>query len=292
VLARDTTLTRSSGRAAWLGATLGLMILGSNILMTLIAWLTVGLYYAALLLWRAWPLMRSGREATGRWREVAELLGLPLLTGVVGLGVGAVQLLPTVELAGQMARVAADYDRYVSLWRVRPGDLRAILLPETIATDGTLNNRLWFVGWLPLALAPLALRRREGRWWLLVAAGLALYVLGTPLTWLGVHTVPGLDYFRPLGRMLFVWALALAICAALGYEVLRRWIDVRRPGWRRWMPLGGVAIIALTAAQLIGYGRAINPPFQPRTADELYPRTPLTTLLAAEGTEARIEPAS
>lgn len=288
VLARDTVQARSPRRAAWLGATLGLMILGSNILMTLVAWLTVGAYYAALLLWEVVREGRRGWRTEHRWREVARLVGLPALTGLIGLGIGAVQLLPTVELAGQMARVPADYGRYISLWRVRPADLRAILLPESGATDGTLNNRLWFVGWLPLVLAPFALRRHEGRWWLLVAGSLAFYVLGTPLTWLGVHAIPGLAYFRPLGRMLFVWALALAIAAALGYEVVQRWLDTRRSGWRPWLSLGGVVIIALTAAQLIGYGRVVNPPFQPRTAETLYPRTPLVERLAAEGLNARI----
>ncbi len=289
-LAREAARTHAPRHAAWLGATLGLMLLGSNILMTLVAWLTVGLYYGALLAREAARSWRAGRSAGGWRRELATLLGPPALAALVALGIGAAQLLPTIELAGQMARVSADYGRHVGLWRVQPAELRAILAPELMATDRTLNYRLWFVGWVPLLLAPFALRRWGGRWWLLVAGGLALYVLGTPLTRLGTQLVPGLAYFRPLGRMLFVWALAWAIVAALGYDGFGRWLGARRPGWRRALPALGLALVALTAAQLIGYGRAINPPFQQRTAAALYPPTPLIERLIAAGPEARIVP--
>ena len=286
LLARDAAGRRSAIRAAWLGAILGLMILGSNILMTLVAWLTVGAYFGSLLLWEGWRTTRGARH--GRSRAILALLGLPLLTALVGLGISAVQLLPTLELAGQGARVPPDYARYLRLWRVGPGDLRAIVLPDLIATDRTLNNGLWFVGWLPLALAPFALARRAGRWWLLAALTLAPYVVGTPLTWLGTQFVPGLAYFRPLGRMLFVWALALAIGGALGYDMLARLLIGRWPTLRRPIAGLGILITLLTATQLIGYGRAINPPFQPRTTAALYPHTPLIERLLAEGPDARI----
>lgn len=43
--------------------------------------------------------------------------------------------------------------------------------------------------------------------------------------------------------------------------------------------------MVLAGAQLIDYGRAINPPFQPRTVAALYPHTPLIERLRAEGPE-------
>jgi len=286
--ARETVERRSARAAAWTGAALGLMLLGSNILMTLIAWLAVGCYYGALLLG---ALVRGWRETTvprARLRALASLLALPILTTIVGLGLGAVQLLPTVELAGQMARTSATYDRYVTLWRVPLATLGAIIRPELPATDRTLNNGLWFVGWVPLLLAPLALTRRDGRGTLVAAAALALYALGTPLTWLGTQLIPGLAYSRPLGRMLFVWALLWAIIAAIGADRLLHWLPMRLPVARRWMPLLGALLLLGTAAPLIGYGRAINPPFQPRTTAALYPPTPLVERLLAAGPEARI----
>lgn len=285
--ARETVERRSASAAARTGAALGLMLLGSNILMTLVAWLAVGCYYGALLLG---ALVRDWRQNTSRprLRALAPLLALPLVTALVGLGLGAAQLLPTLELAGQMARTSATYDRYVPSWRVPLVALGAILRPEFPATDRTLNNALWFVGWVPLLLAPLALTRRDGRGALAAAAALALYVLGTPLTRLGTALIPGLAYFRPLGRMLFVWALLWALIAAIGADRLLRWLPARLPTMRRWLPVLGTLLVLGTAAPLIGYGRAINPPFQPRTAAALYPPTPLVERLLAAGPEARI----
>jgi len=286
--ARETVERRSARAAAWTGAALGLMLLGSNILMTLVAWLTVGCYYGALLLGalvRGWRLAPPSRT---RLRALAPLLVLPILTALVGLGLGAVQLLPTLELAGQMARASADHARYVASWRVPFAALGAIGRPELPATDRTLNNALWFVGWVPLLLAPVALTRRDGRGALVAAAALALYVLGTPLTWLGTQLLPGLAYFRPLGRMLFIWALLWAIVAAIGTDRLLRWLPARLPAARRWTPLLGAILLFGTAAPLLDYGRAINPPFQPRTIAALYPPTPLVERLLAAGPEARI----
>jgi hypothetical protein len=285
--ARATVERRSASAAAWTGAALGLMLLGSNILMTLVAWLAVGCYYGALLLG---ALVRGWRQNTSRarLRALAPLLVLPLATAFVGLGLGAVQLLPTLELAGQMARTSATYGRYVTSWRVPLATLGAILRPELPPTDRTLNNALWFVGWVPLLLAPFALTRRDGRGALVAAAALALYVLGTPLTWLGTALIPGLAYFRPLGRMLFVWALLWAIVAAIGADRFLCWLPERLSAARRWTPLFGALLVLGTAAPLIGYGRAINPPFQPRTAAALYPPTPLVERLLAAGPEARI----
>lgn len=286
LLARDAAIRRSAAHAAWLGVTLGLMILGSNILMTLVAWLTVGAYFGTLLLRALWQTLRSPRQ--NRLHAIAAIVALPFLTALVGLGLGAVQLLPTMELAGQMARVPPDYARFIRLWSVGLGDLRAIVWPEQAVTDRTLNSGLWFVGWLPLILAPFALTRREGRWWFLTALALALYLLGTPLTWLGTTIVPGLAYFRPLGRMLFVWALALAIGGALGYDTLARALTRRWPQQTLLIATLGILLTIGTAAQLIGYGRTINPPFQPRTTEALYPHTPLVERILAEGPGARV----
>lgn len=286
LLARDAATRRSAPHAAWLGVTLGLMILGSNILMTLIAWLTVGAYFGTLLLRTIWQTLRDPRQ--DRPHAIATIIMLPFLTALVGLGLGAVQLLPTVELAGQMARVPPNYAHFIRLWSVGLDDLRAVVWPDQVATDRTLNNRLWFVGWLPLILAPFALVRREGRWWLLAALALALYILGTPLTWLGTTVIPGLAYFRPLGRMLFVWALALAVGGALGYDTLSRALTRHWPQRRFLLAAIGLLLTIGTAAQLIGYGRTINPPFQPRTTEALYPHTPLVERILAEGPEARV----
>ena len=286
--ARETVERRSPRAAAWTGAALGLMILGSNILMTLVAWLAVGSYYGALLLGAIVRGWRAEASSRARLRPPARLLALPFLTVLVGLGLGAVQLLPTLELAGQMARVSGSYDRYVTSWRVPLAALGAIVRPELPATDRTLNSGLWFVGWVPLLLAPFALARRDGRGALLAAAALALYLLGTPLTRLGTALIPGLAYFRPLGRMLFVWALLWAIVAAIGADRLLRWLPTRFPTARRWLPVLAATLLLGTATPLIGYGRAINPPFQPRTAAALYPPTPLVERLLAAEPEARI----
>src|SRR5690606_27083453 len=110
----------------------------------------------------------------------------------------------------------------------------------------------------------------------------------TPLTWLVFHVAPGFDIFRPYSRLLMFSSFATAVLGGLGLDFLmQKW----RESWRKtsipWQPRRsdplavGLAtiVIAVTAFQLIDYGRKINPPFAPRKPDNLYRAVPLIRAL-------------
>ncbi|HET8645946.1 MAG TPA: hypothetical protein VFO85_10675, partial [Vicinamibacteria bacterium] len=145
-----------------------------------------------------------------------------------------------------------------------------------MAFAGTAAGVLAVIGVLCRGAAP-ALGRA-------LALVVVLLAMDTPLLALLWHLVPSVSLLLPLGRLFFVLALAIGLLAATGLDALVAAAG-RRPGPARQVAvLLGAAAVALNTVELLRYGRALNPPFHPRTKELLYPVTPL---IAAAKTNAR-----
>ncbi|MCZ7527338.1 MAG: hypothetical protein M5U14_13735 [Acidimicrobiia bacterium] len=145
----------------------------------------------------------------------------------MALGIGAVVLLPTLHVAGEMARTALPYGRYRSGFRVPLGNLlRTLVPPDLPPTSDRMNQSMAFAGTgvALLAVAGAVQRRPGAALGRSIALGTALVVLGTPLTWLAYELVPGFPHLRPLGRLLFLWCFAVALLGGLGLGALVRWV--------------------------------------------------------------------
>ncbi len=242
--------------------------------------LYIGYVTAGYALFRAWRLRLP-------WRFVgAAALVLILVT----VGIGAVQWLPSLELAQLSPRASLSYAEVSN----------GFTLPELW---GLLRPNLgeWsplYVGWAPLGFAAAALilsalpggrqLRQAGRamgradvwFWLGVAVVALLLALGDNgfLYPLAHSTVPGFAMFRNQERAAFLVSFALSLLAGYGLTAL---LNSRR--WSRPVVWGGLALLgALIFADLYrsNHGLVLAP-----VADEGYfPRTAIVQHLQGTGT--------
>jgi hypothetical protein len=211
----------------------------------------------------------TARGAAGVSRSA--LAGQAARAGAIllwGPALAAIHLLPFGEMLALSSRVAQAF----RVPRSFDWDLRALTptlrlvaprffgdAPSGVGEPINFNN-CWYFGLAALALAPLALLRRERRLWYL--AGLGLAAFGVACGWPGLnllHTLPGLQTSIP-GRMAYLTIFAGCALGARGYDTL---LDLARRSWRR----AGAALLALAAAgvalgaELVArHGRTPGPP--------------------------------
>ncbi len=173
------------------------------------------------------------------WTALPALLAFALLVA----GLGAVQLLPALELIPLSNRAAITYEQ--AAVGFTPAALLGLALPDY------LEGHSAYAGVLPLLLALLALLRGRGadRWfWLLLALGGALLSLGGngPLYPLLHAGVPGFALFTHQERAIGLTVLAVAVLAAHGLALL--WGRSRRSRGYGGIDLVAIALVAALAA--------------------------------------------
>ncbi|HUR23984.1 MAG TPA: YfhO family protein [Acidimicrobiales bacterium] len=271
---------------------MGLLFIGSSVENSLFCYLCVIGYAASLALLR---LIREWRNLTPG-RRVA-LVAAPAVLALAALGVAAVALLPYLELSALSERASiAKFPRQVSETPLTyflhllspPRVYESVFLAVRVVVSGQV-----FVGTAVALLAAvgLFLRRPGSGLGRSLVVLLFLFTLGTPLTTLALRLLPPLKELNGFGRSLFLWNLGLAVLGGLGLDALLRLLRTRAARaadasvGRRWTALA-VAVVALciavTGAQLLAYGRDINPPFQDRSETALYPSTPGIDAVRAE----------
>jgi hypothetical protein len=226
--------------ALGVGALFALQLLAGHTQTAFITGVAIGLW--VLFHWPEW-----GTSAAGRGRS---LIGVGI---VVGAGVAlagllaAVQLLPTLELAGQSSRQGGLALNEVLSFSWHPLHLTRAMLP---AYGSALFSE--YVAFLPLTALVLAVAgawgwRRDpaARPWVLLAIVMVVLAFGrfTPVYFL-LGRAPGFDLFRVPARWLAVAMLAVALLAGYGWERLRRAAGTGKPDERSALavPLGAAAI--------------------------------------------------
>lgn len=211
------------GRAAALGACLGLMLLAGHLQIALYCLLLVGAF--ALFRARAFP---------GRWRR---FLGLSLLALALAFGLAAPQLLPAVELSRFSHRAGGlpswgGYASYVRL-AMPAWHLITLFLPSFFGNPSHGTYWGWTnyaenacsVGLLPLLLMFLGIgltwkRASNTRFFALAALAALLLALGTPLDALLFFGVPGFAQSGSPARVLVLWTFSAATLAGIGAEAM------------------------------------------------------------------------
>jgi len=235
-----------------LAAVTGLMLLAGHSQSSFIALTALAVYALAPATWAAFERRT--------WGELARQAATLAVAVLLGAALAAVQLAPTLELAGLSLRAGGlPFNERLS-FSLSPLYLARALLPgygqavepariEYVAAVGV-------VGLVVLLATAAAWRRREGRPGgpLLVAAlGLFLALgLYNPLYLLLARFVPGFAHFRAPARWLALWAFGAATLIGWGVDALAA--GRARPDRRAWA-LGGGALALLLAWGALG-GRA------------------------------------
>jgi hypothetical protein len=191
----------------------------------------------------------------GAWGRLGRGLAVLALLVVVGLGLAAVQLLPTLEFIRLSPRAALSYDEVA----------RGLPLPEIAALvfPGYLGGSPQYLGILPLVLIAAALvcgrPRRAIAFWAALGGVAFLLALGgnTFLYPLFYVLLPGFGAVRDQERAFLLFAFAGALLAAYGALVLvrplpraeRRLLAVLE----RWLSRFMLAGLIVTALFLYGW---------------------------------------
>ncbi len=254
---RRSLLRRSLGAMALAALFLALSILGGAPQFTLYTFL----FLLAYFLFEFIGATRS--EGIARSWSMA-----PIALGVIVLAIGvtAIQLLPTFELAGLSARAQITFEKS-SESSLHYTQLLTLLAPKYFGATGAQESSYYlapsawdywetclYVG-IPGILsmgAALALIRKERTVAFLfgTAAFALLYALGDNFVLHGFffHFVPGFDKFRIPGRMSFLFTFAASILAAYGL----RWLltNASPSAFRRYLGVAaGLGIAVFLAAQ-------------------------------------------
>jgi hypothetical protein len=179
---------------------------------------------------------------------------------VPGATIAAIQLLPTMELAGLSLRAGGiGYDQFVNM-SLPPERLLTLLLPELFGnsahgsywgdlggTGGFFIQLCPYVGVLTLLLAVVGAidhnSTARGYFVMLATLGLALSLGRFTGFFELLHEVPLLRQFRIPTRFLIWWAFAAAVLSGLGVDRLVRDLRPLRAPWRAASVL--LALIAI-----------------------------------------------
>ncbi|NIN63528.1 MAG: YfhO family protein [Anaerolineae bacterium] len=236
----------------WAGLALGVSLLAGH------PQSSMYVFYVCLL-YSAFESYRAGGKL---WHKVV-LFCLFLVTGV---GVAAVQLVPSVEYMLLSTRAQATYQQMAGGFPLH--DLLQVFLPGVLSKWSPL-----YVGILPLLLASLGIYivrdRRVLFWSALALLALLLSLGGSTFLYASVYLlVPGFGIFRGQERAAYVFSFSMAILAGYGARALFDSVSsLTRERMRafNWGVFSAVlASLVLVAAFLYGWARAglaVDSPF-------------------------------
>jgi hypothetical protein len=206
-------------RLAWAvaaGGAYGLLILGTAPQFTFYASLLIAPWTLGAALEQAgyW----SSHQERRLWSALAAWLGYGLVAALLGVALAAVQLLPTMEAAGQSSRALG-----VGSEEILSGGLRALLFLVGPALTAEPANLQWedrgglALLWLFAAFAAGWLGRGRLRWQAGVTLLLFLFAVGGAIV---VQGLPGFRLFRQPARMFTILAFPIAFLAGAATQML------------------------------------------------------------------------
>ncbi len=279
-----------------LALALGLSLLAGHFQIAAYVWMVaLGSGMAHLVWWFV------GHRRNGE-RQQARPVVVLIVALVLGLGLGAVQLLPTLELGAMSPRgsetVSIDGFQFHLARAMLPVELLTIFDPDIIGSPVTMDYPAHRISYsehcayigvaaaIGVLLALIVGYRRKIVWLFAVMGGLALWAAagGWP-AYIYYFYIPKVGLAGGFSRLLSVFILCAAVLAGLGCHAMqeraRKRTDILAPG--------GTAVVWVLVAVALVQALPWAYRFNPRTpAAELYPRTELIDKLIEVAGEARV----
>ncbi len=181
----------------------------------------------------AYALTLGWTAPIGRRRYYLSCAGMIVL----GIGLVAIQIVPTAEIVGESIRTGYKFSDFIS-HSLPPHQVLMLVFPKVfggLKESGALpyygaenlTELTGYIGLLPLLLAAIGLAKWPQRsltiFWLAVAVVAVVLAMGdaTPLARLIYH-VPVVNQFRAPGRHLLEFTFAVCVLASLGMAILIR----------------------------------------------------------------------
>jgi len=175
---------------------------------------------------------------------------LGLIYGL-SLGLGAVQILPFIEMAQQSARAQGFSYQQATAWSLSLADLWHLFIPDLFNRGLVfyLDDQNWlktiYQGIIPLILIYFYFSGKDRRkvWWAALLLVSLLLALGknTPFYGLLYHLVPGINLIRFPVKFLYLAIILLCLLAGLGWDALAQ--KMRDRGGQKLTALKRVALL-------------------------------------------------
>jgi hypothetical protein len=196
------------------------------------------MFFYSLLLALSYAIVLGWTAPVGRWRYYR----LVALLVALGIGLAAIQIIPTAELARQSMRTEYSFGDFVS-YSLSPKQLIMLVFPSLFGLsnhptniyfgDWNLTELTGYIGLLPLLLASIGIvaERRKPLTIFWVSAGLLALLLtlgnATPLATLFYH-IPVINRFRAPARHFIEFGFAISVLSGLGVAAILRREVTRR----------------------------------------------------------------
>ncbi len=251
---------------------------GVPVALSLLAGHTASVFYVLLVqvaytLHLAW----ERREESG-WSVSLRALAWGGLMLLVGVGLAAVQLLPTWEFLRSSTRQGAGYE-FAASYAWPPGYLLTLLVPNFFGEpvrigywgEGMYEELIFYVGIIPLIMTlALGVHLRHKRTTLLLAlAGLGLFLALGPFTILhrlAFDFLPLFGAMRAPARAGFLFTFGVAALSGLSLTWLRQHPQEAMPHLRRWtqgslvwLTIGLAVLVVVAGFFLFALQRDSNP---------------------------------
>ncbi len=256
----------------------------------------IGLTAAAYAIWRLSAIARGAGLGLRGWRMTLAPAAAVLLMALLGIGLGAAQWIPLLEVLQFNWRQGGATFQDVQNWAWPLRRVLALAIPDfygspahhhlfnlfsgrieavsTNALGSAISTTEWgiknyvegtgYLGTLPLLLAAIAvLRRKKGTGFFVFWALLSLlFVFGTPVYYL-VYRMPGFSQVHTPFRWIYPWSLCTAILAGMGADAVAGcWLHVGRLGDRsgqtRSVQQGGAGSDAASATLASRLARTLD----------------------------------
>lgn len=193
-----------------------------------------------------------GARGIAQWiGAFARSIVMTMLPILIGTAIGAVQLLPTMELVDLSTRVQDASAKFFSSYALQPEMLAQFIFPFSLLVEqepSLDDQELWgYIGIAPLLLAFLApWLRRDMRTRLFFLIGLLFVSLSlgdsNPFYHL-LYNLPLINRFRVPARFLFYAVFIATFLAGVGFDELQGRLASKKSGMITWgLGIGFVAL--------------------------------------------------